>query len=109
MVIMSNSQPRQSVCNSESKGFNEVLKLIALHLIKTATPLLSFAYELSEQLGEIDPYRVLALPAATLLGWQAHFELKTTPQTNNKSLETQTPASSSTIDEQCSAVMKMLR
>ncbi|MGS8100642.1 phage tail fiber protein, partial [Providencia sp. PROV111] len=33
---MSNSQPRQSVCNSESKGFNEVLKLIALHLIKTA-------------------------------------------------------------------------
>ncbi len=33
---MSNSQPRQSVCNSESKGFNEALKLIALHLIKTA-------------------------------------------------------------------------
>lgn len=36
MAIMSNSQPRQSVCNSESKGFNEVLKLIALHLVKTA-------------------------------------------------------------------------
>lgn len=33
---MSNSQPRQSVYNYESKGFNEVLKLIVLHLIKTA-------------------------------------------------------------------------
>ncbi|MDH2394489.1 hypothetical protein QDQ39_01545 [Providencia rettgeri] len=37
---MSNSQPRQSVCNSESKGFNEVLKLITLHLIKTAITML---------------------------------------------------------------------
>ncbi|AXH61174.1 hypothetical protein [Providencia huaxiensis] len=37
---MSNSQPRQPVCNSESKGFNEVLKLITLHLIKTAITML---------------------------------------------------------------------
>ena len=37
---MSNSQPRQLVCNSESKGFNEVLKLITLHLIKTAITML---------------------------------------------------------------------
>ncbi|MER3363008.1 hypothetical protein ABQD47_00105 [Providencia rettgeri] len=33
---MSDLQSRQSVYNYESKGFNEVLKLIALHLIKTA-------------------------------------------------------------------------
>ncbi|MCB6144819.1 hypothetical protein [Providencia rettgeri] len=37
---MSNSQPRQSVYHYESKGFNEVLKLIVLHLIKNAITLL---------------------------------------------------------------------
>lgn len=37
---MSNSQPRQSVYNYESKGFNEVLKLIVLHLTKTAITML---------------------------------------------------------------------
>ncbi|QCJ70444.1 tail assembly chaperone [Providencia heimbachae] len=75
----------------------------------TETPLLSFAYELAEQLGEIDPYRVLALPATTLLGWQAHFELKSNPSIHNQSQDLKMPASSSsTIDEQCSAVMKML-
>ncbi|ENR5392274.1 hypothetical protein PWM41_002284 [Providencia rettgeri] len=37
---MSNSQPRQSVYHYESKGFNEVLKLIALHLIKNAITML---------------------------------------------------------------------
>ncbi|ENB9460883.1 hypothetical protein AB6H27_22640 [Providencia huaxiensis] len=37
---MSNLQSRQSVYNYESKGFNEVLKLITLHLIKNAITML---------------------------------------------------------------------
>lgn len=37
---MSNSQTRQSVYSYESKGFNEALKLIALHLIKNAITML---------------------------------------------------------------------
>lgn len=37
---MSDLQSRQSVCNYELKGFNEVLKLIALHLIKNAITML---------------------------------------------------------------------
>lgn len=37
---MSDLQSRQSVYNYESKGFNEVLKLIVLHLIKNAITML---------------------------------------------------------------------
>ncbi|WP_272694530.1 hypothetical protein [Providencia sp. PROV036] len=37
---MSNLQSRQSVYHYESKGFNEVLKLITLHLIKNAITML---------------------------------------------------------------------
>ncbi|EKH6499120.1 hypothetical protein [Providencia hangzhouensis] len=37
---MSNSQPRQSVYSYESKGFNEALKIIVLHLIKNAITML---------------------------------------------------------------------
>ncbi len=54
---MSNSQTRQSVYSYESKGFNEVIKLIALHLIKTAITMLGdkeLAHEVEKQRETID-------------------------------------------------------
>ncbi|MGW1370133.1 hypothetical protein [Providencia sp. PROV201] len=54
---MSNSQPRQSVYHYESKGFNEVLKLIALHLIKNAITMLGdkeLPSEIEKQRASID-------------------------------------------------------
>ncbi|WP_272672859.1 hypothetical protein [Providencia sp. PROV037] len=54
---MSDLQSRQSVYNYESKGFNEVLKLIALHLIKNAITMLGdkeLPPEIEKQRASID-------------------------------------------------------
>ncbi|NBM68765.1 tail assembly chaperone [Proteus sp. G2663] len=82
----------------------------------TDSPLLYFAYQLSEELGEIDPYRVLNLPANTLLGWQAYFALKSEkpgvipPSDIPPSPESahQPTSTSKSVEQQCSDVMKMI-
>ncbi|SPZ24047.1 Uncharacterised protein [Providencia rettgeri] len=54
---MSDLQSRQSVYNYESKGFNEVLKLIVLHLIKNAITMLGdkgLPPEMEQQRASID-------------------------------------------------------
>lgn len=54
---MSDLQSRQSVYNYESKGVNEVLKLIALHLIKNAITMLGdkeLPAEMEKQRASID-------------------------------------------------------
>ncbi|WP_219495061.1 tail assembly chaperone [Proteus terrae] len=67
-------------------------------------------------MGEIDPYRVLNLPANTLLGWQAYFALKSekpgviplsdippSPESAH-----QPTGTSKSVEQQCSDVMKMI-
>ncbi|MEQ4674003.1 hypothetical protein ABN063_05510 [Providencia vermicola] len=54
---MSDLQSRQSIYSYESKGFNEVLKLIALHLIKNAITMLGdkeLPPEMEKQRASID-------------------------------------------------------
>ncbi|MBD2815238.1 tail assembly chaperone [Xenorhabdus sp. Flor] len=69
--------------------------------------MLHFAFTLAEQLGEIDPYRILSLPASTLNEWQAYYRLK-----NRKQPDSPPAASVSlprdTVQAQCDAVMKLL-
>ncbi|WP_323855671.1 tail assembly chaperone [Xenorhabdus koppenhoeferi] len=67
--------------------------------------MLHFAFALAEQLGEIDPYRILSLPAATLNEWQAYYQLK-----NNKpdTPSSPVPVSHDTEQAQCDAIMKLL-
>ncbi|MFS3861347.1 hypothetical protein ACK6VY_17890, partial [Proteus mirabilis] len=68
------------------------------------------------ELGEIDPFRVLNLPANTLLGWQAYFILKhekssvippseSTPASENSPKIVSTTKS---VEQQCADVMKMI-
>ncbi|AYY82124.1 tail assembly chaperone [Proteus vulgaris] len=67
-------------------------------------------------MGEIDPYRVLNLPANTLLGWQAYFTLKSEksgvvapPKNNSPSKNPHQPTNTSkSVEQQCSDVMKMI-
>ncbi|MBD2786295.1 tail assembly chaperone [Xenorhabdus sp. DI] len=70
----------------------------------TRSPLLHFAFSLAEQLGEIDPYRILSLPAATLNEWQAYYRLKNKKPTDTPAF----PAPRDTEQAQCAAVMKLL-
>ncbi|CBJ80408.1 hypothetical protein XBJ1_1275 [Xenorhabdus bovienii SS-2004] len=65
---------------------------------------LHFAFTLAEQLGEIDPYRILSLPAATLNEWQAYYRLKNRKQPDNPSVSPPLD----TVQLQCEAVMKLL-
>ncbi|MCG6489943.1 hypothetical protein K6U37_13390 [Vibrio parahaemolyticus] len=70
--------------------------------------MLYFAHQLAEELGEIDPYRVLSLPASTLLGWQAYFSLKA-EQTGTTDIPQAPPSVPETpLDQQCADVMKII-
>ncbi|WP_047680416.1 MULTISPECIES: hypothetical protein [Xenorhabdus] len=66
-----------------------------------------FAFTLAEQLGEIDPYRILSLPASTLNEWQAYYRLKKHKQPA-KTPVASVPKSRDTVQAQCDAVMKLL-
>ncbi|MDX7992223.1 tail assembly chaperone [Xenorhabdus littoralis] len=66
--------------------------------------MLHFVFTLAEQLGEIDPYRILSLPAATLNEWQAYYRLKNCKQPDNPPVS---PPRDS-VQAQCEAVMKLL-
>lgn len=73
--------------------------------------MLFFAHQLAEELKEIDPYRVLSLPASTLLGWQAYFSLKA-EQTGAADTSRDNPsapeAPPSPVDQQCADIMKII-
>ncbi|WP_391528486.1 tail assembly chaperone [Photorhabdus akhurstii] len=72
--------------------------------------MLHFAFALAEQLGEIDPYKILSLPVSTLNEWQAYYRLKNRRDEGNETHQsaTQEPISRDTIQEQCDAVVKLL-
>ncbi len=73
--------------------------------------MLFFAYQLAEELKEIDPYRILSLPASTLLGWQAYFSLKA-EQTGTANTSRDNPSApealQSPVDQQCADIMKII-
>ncbi|TDB57318.1 tail assembly chaperone [Photorhabdus khanii subsp. guanajuatensis] len=72
--------------------------------------MLHFAFVLAEQLGEIDPYKILSLPVSTLNEWQAYYRLKNRRDERHDTYQpaTATPISCGTIQEQCDAVVKLL-
>ncbi|MDX7992571.1 tail assembly chaperone [Xenorhabdus sp. psl] len=72
------------------------------------SPWLHFAFTLAEQLGEIDPYRILSLPASTLNEWQAYYRLKNRPPSGHTPPAAPVSAPRDTVRAQCNAVMKLL-
>ncbi|WP_275379767.1 hypothetical protein, partial [Xenorhabdus bovienii] len=73
----------------------------------TRSPLLHFAFTLAEQLGEIDPYQILSLPASTLNEWQAYYRLKNRTR-SGEAPPVSVPVPRDTEQAQCEAVMKLL-
>ncbi|WP_319931166.1 tail assembly chaperone [Xenorhabdus santafensis] len=69
--------------------------------------MLHFAFTLAEQLGEIDPYRILSLPASTLNKWQAYYRLKNRKQSGCPPVA-HVSSPRDMVQTQCDAVMKLL-